>query len=100
MQDGARDTAERLVRVNVSDLDFAALLVAEGARLVGTAPTVDPQRTDFVLEARGRDLDSLTRRYVAGASRVEPRTYVYARRLLQRALRASVPVTSDKVGNR
>jgi len=85
MRDGARQpSAENPIRV--SDLDLASYLVAEGARLVGIAATVDPARRVFVLQGSPELIAAATQRFNAGDALVEPRNFSYARRFLRRAL--------------
>jgi hypothetical protein len=87
MDDGAsRD--ELTGRTEVSDLDLAAFLLCEGAHLVDVAPTPDPARRDFVLEAPEETLARSVRLFMSGRARVDPRRFAQARRALQRALRA------------
>ena len=79
----ARPTDE----IRVSDLDFAAALLLEGARLLGIADTPEPGRREFVLELPRRVAQGLAQAFVLGELRVEPRAYAMARRVLQRSLR-------------
>ena len=72
--------------IRVSDLDLASYLVAEGARLVGIAATVDPARRVFVLQGSPELIATATQRFNAGDALVEPRGFAYARRFLRRAL--------------
>ena len=72
--------------IRVSDLDLASYLVAEGARLVGIAATMDPARRVFVLQASPELIATATQRFNAGDALVEPRSFAYARRFLRRAL--------------
>jgi hypothetical protein len=72
--------------IRVSDLDLASYLVAEGARLVGIAATVDPARRVFVLQGSPELIATATQRFNAGDALVEPRSFSYARRFLRRAL--------------
>jgi hypothetical protein len=87
MDDGA-SRGDLAGRTRVSDLDLAAFLVCQGARLVQIAPTPDPDRRDFVLAAPDETLEKGVRLFVSGRARVEPRRFAQARRALQRALRA------------
>ncbi len=83
---GARPRSSKANPIRVSDLDLASYLVAEGARLVGVAATVDPARRDFVLQASPELIATATQRFNAGDALVEPRSFAYARRMLRRAL--------------
>ena len=87
MDDGA-GTGGAATETRISDLDLAAFLVCEGARLVRIAPTPDPIRRDFVLVARDETIERGVRLFVSGRATVEPRHFAQARRALQRALRA------------
>lgn len=81
---GSRRTTANPIRV--SDLDLASYLVAEGARLVGVAATVDPARRTFLIEGHRESIATAMQRFHAGDALVEPRSYAYARRFLRRAL--------------
>jgi hypothetical protein len=73
----------------VSDLDLAAYLVCQGARLVQIAPTHDPARRNFVLAVPDETVEWAVRQFVSGRAMVEPRQFAQARRALQRVLRAN-----------
>jgi hypothetical protein len=73
-------------QARISDLDLAALLVAEGLVLDGVEPSPDPRRKIFVICGDREQLDRLTTAFVRGEAMVRVTAFTAARRRLRDAL--------------
>lgn len=73
-------------QVEVSDLAAAALLMAEGCRLVDLVPDGEPGRKAFVLEGNAAAIESLLSAYERGKAVVAVEPFVTAQRRLKERL--------------
>lgn len=78
----------------ISDLDLAALLVAEGLSFVRLEGSPDPHRKLFVIAGDAEQLDRLSTSFNRGEAVVHVAAFVAARRRLRSALVRGVEVSA------
>lgn len=76
-------TSAEAQRVRTSDLGAAALLVAEGCRLISVDPTDDPRRQTFVLQGDPEIVRRLITEYRQGTAVVSVDAFLAAQRSLK-----------------
>lgn len=81
-------------QARVTDLDFAAFLIAEGLTLVAVETTIDPRRKTFVISGDPAQLDELTTAFARGEAITRVTAFSAARRRLRDALARGVQVPS------